>query len=217
MSATIAKLIIGLTGGIGSGKSVVCTIFNELGIHISDADIAARQVVERGQPALEIITKRYGTKILEKDGGLNRAKMRQKIFTDVASNQEKLWLESLLHPLISKQLKEQLSNAQSPYAILCSPLLFESKQVLLVHKTVTVDVDEATQVARAMARDNANKDQIKAIMQQQLSRQQRLQYCDDVIDNSNTIEVTRNQVLALHQRYLGIDRATLPSSSLEIK
>jgi dephospho-CoA kinase len=155
------KLIIGLTGGIGSGKSEVSRRFEELGIALVDADLVARDVVLPGSPALESIRTHFGTDILLSDGSLNRKKLREMIFTDPA---EKKWLEQLLHPLINQQIRVQLALSTSIYAMLSSPLLLETQQYLLVDRILVVDTSEILQIERAAKRDASQEEQIKAIM-----------------------------------------------------
>lgn len=191
--------IVGLTGGIGSGKSVVADMFTELGIEIVDADVVARLVVEKGTPTLGIIAEHFGSEILTADGSLNRPQLRKIIFD---SEQERKWLENLLHPLIANEINSQLTSSRSPYAILVSPLLLETNQIDLVDRILVVDVSEQLQLQRAMARDNNSADQIKAIMATQMDRQQRLDKADDVICNDKDLKSLEPEVLKLHQIYL---------------
>lgn len=193
------KLIVGLTGGIGSGKSVVCNRFTQRGILIVDADIVAREVVEPGSDALQQIQNHFGDDVVQADGHLNRSKLRNIIFTDPA---EKQWLESLLHPLINTEIRRQLSAAKSDYAILASPLLLETKQFQLVDRILVVDASEQLQIERASHRDKSNEAQIKAIMQTQLSRQDRCARANDIIQNHGDIHELDNQAEKLHQLYL---------------
>lgn len=202
------RLIIGLTGGIGSGKSVVCNRFAQRGILIVDADVVAREVVEPGCDALRQIQDHFGEVILQPDGKLNRSKLRDIIFTDPA---EKKWLESLLHPLINTEIRQQLSMAKSHYAILASPLLLETKQFQLVNRILVVDASEQLQIERASHRDKSNEAQIKAIMQTQLSRQDRCARANDIIQNHGDIHELDNQVEKLHQLYLELAQSTAPA------
>jgi dephospho-CoA kinase len=174
-------LIIGLTGGIGSGKSTVSRFFSELGMQIIDADLVARQVVEKGQPALTQIALHFGSEILI-DGALNRKLLRQLIFQN---EQEKLWLNNLLHPLIRAQIVEQLAKAKGDYVLLEAPLLFENHLQKLTDYNVVVDAEPAVQVKRACARDGASEEVIYAIMASQIDRQVRLQKADFIIDNNS--------------------------------
>ncbi len=191
--------VVGLTGGIGSGKSLVADCFREQGITVVDADQAARQVVLKGSEALAEIARHFGEGILLPDGTLDRGKLRGIVFNNAS---EKRWLESLLHPLIGEWLADQLNSATSPYAMLESPLLIEANQDQRTHRVLIVDVPESLQLKRAANRDNNDPEQIRAIMDSQLSRTERLRCADDIIDNSGAIEETRRQVLDLHQRYL---------------
>jgi dephospho-CoA kinase len=196
-----SSLIIGLTGGIGSGKSTVAEAFRQLGIETVDADQASRAVVEPGMPALAAISAQFGSQIIQADGGLDRAALRQIIFTDPA---QKLWLESLLHPLIRDWIIEQLKAATSPYVILESPLLFETDQHQLVHKTVLVDLPEALQIERACARDGNQADQIQRIIDAQMPREEKLSRADIVLDNSESLDTLAARVTAVHQTLLSL-------------
>ena len=183
--------IIGLTGGIGSGKSFVAAHFAKLGIRVVDADAVAREVVAKGEPALARIREHFGEDIVLPTGELDRRALRGIIFADPA---EKKWLENLLHPIIRLRIVEQLQAATSPYAILESPLLLETDQHLLVEKIILVDVDEATQIARASARDGSDVEQIKSIIASQMPRAKKLKKADFVIDNGGSREATERQV-----------------------
>ncbi|MDG1081330.1 MAG: dephospho-CoA kinase [Porticoccaceae bacterium] len=196
-----SSLIIGLTGGIGSGKSTVAEAFRQLGIETVDADQASRTVVEPGMPALAAISAQFGSQIIQADGSLDRAALRQIIFTDPA---QKLWLESLLHPLIRDWIIEQLKAATSPYVILESPLLFETDQHQLVHKTVLVDLPEALQIERACARDGNQADQIQRIIDAQMPREEKLSRADIVLDNSAPLDTLAARVTAVHQTLLSL-------------
>ena len=191
--------IVGLTGGIGSGKTTVSKIFSEFGIDIIDADIIARQILEPGTPALAEVVKRYGNTILSNNSNLNRGKLRSIIFS---KPEEKEWLEDITHPEIRHNILRALQYITSPYGILSSPLLFETAQHKLVQRTLTVDISEELQVARSMQRDKANEQDIRAIMRNQIDRQQRLSLSDNIIDNSQNLAHTRQQVSHLHAQYL---------------
>lgn len=193
--------ILGLTGGIGSGKSAAAQHFIDLGIHTVDADHAARWVVEPGRPALQKIAERFGPQILQADGQLDRAALRQQIFTDPA---QRKWLESLLHPLIRQEIHEVLARAESPYAILISPLLIESGQTQNTSRILLIDVPEAIQIERSTLRDQVSAEQIQSIMQAQASREQRLRHADDVIVNDREPAWLKAEVERLHQFYLGL-------------
>lgn len=192
-------LIIGLTGGIGSGKSEACKRFAERGILVVDADIVAREVVKPGQTALTQISMHFGANILDTTGNLNRSKLREIIFSDPT---EKQWLESLLHPIINAEIRHQLAHATSAYAILASPLLLETQQFQLVDRILVIDTSEQLQIERASQRDKNNEAQIKAIMQTQLTRQERCARATDIIQNHGSISELDAQVEKLHQLYL---------------
>ena len=195
------SLIVGLTGGIGSGKSTVAEAFRQLGIDTVDADQASRKVVEPGMPALTAIAEHFGRQIIQADGNLDRAALRQIIFTDPVQKQ---WLESLLHPLIRDWIVQQLQASTSPYVILESPLLFETDQYQLVDKTVLVDVPVELQIERACARDDNQADQIQRIIDAQLPRQEKLSRADLVLDNSPPLDSLAQRVAALHKTLLSL-------------
>ncbi|GAA5523917.1 dephospho-CoA kinase [Microbulbifer aestuariivivens] len=201
----MAQYIVGLTGGIGSGKSAAADAFRQLGIKVVDADWAARVVVQRGQPALEQIATHFGADVLLESGELDRAKLRKLVFEQ---DSERRWLEALLHPLIREEIKLALESATSPYAILESPLLIESGQDTLVQRTCVVDLPEELQIARACARDSNAPEQIRRIMAAQLPRQERLQQADDVLDNAADRASLESQVQTLHEQYLQLAQLT---------
>ena len=192
-------LIIGLTGGIGSGKTAASDHFQQLGITIVDADVASRTVVEPGRPALQKIAERFGPEMIQEDGGLNRALMRTRVF---ATEEDRLWLESLLHPLIAEEIIQGLQNSKSPYSILVSPLLLETAQVTMAERVLVIDVPVELQVERTMSRDNNSEEQVRAIVAAQSDRQQRLSKADDVIINDQDLKHLHQEVEKLHQTYL---------------
>lgn len=192
-------MIIGLTGGIGSGKSAVSDCFEKLGVTVVDADVVAREVVEPGTVALKSIADHFGDDILTAEGALDRAALRTLIFSD--ENQRK-WLEALLHPLIRKEIIAQLNQSDSPYSILSSPLLLETDQQALVDRVLVVDVPVELQLERTVQRDNNSVDQVKSIISAQSTRTYKQQKADDIILNIGTIEELQKDVFALHQRYL---------------
>lgn len=174
-------LIIGLTGGIGCGKSTVAALFSELNVTVIDADIVAREVVAKGQPALIAIEQHFGSEIIKEDE-LNRALLRDIIFNN---RQQKDWLDALLHPLIHTRIEERVAQATGHYIILEAPLLFENKLDQLTDYNLVVDIQPDLQLQRASYRDGVSKEQIKAIINTQISRQQRLHKADFVIDNNS--------------------------------
>jgi dephospho-CoA kinase len=192
-------LVIGITGGIGSGKSAVTDRFEQHGITVVDADKAARVIVEPGRPALASIAEHFGDTILLPDGTLDRAALRTKVFAD---DNERHWLEQLTHPLIGKEILDQLAAATSPYTILSSPLLLETSQKSLTDLVVVVDVPEEIQLARTVARDDNVEAQVKRIMAAQMSRSERLDKADIVIDNNRTLNELDEVIAELHGEFL---------------
>jgi len=191
--------ILGLTGGIGSGKSAAAERFAELGVHVVDADQVARSVVEPGSAALAQIVDRFGVPILASSGELNRAALRERIFTSV---EDRHWLERLLHPLIRQKIWASLSRAESPYAVLVSPLLVESRQHEQVDRVLVIDVPEDLQLQRVLARDQVSEDQVRAILAAQARREDRLRQANDVLVNDRDLSWLRQEVDRLHDRYL---------------
>lgn len=191
--------LLGLTGGIGSGKSAAAQCFVDLGVHLVDADNAARWVVEPGRPALARIAEHFGQGVLQADGTLDRAALRALIFKDP---QQRVWLEALLHPLIREEIVQYLGRAESPYAILVSPLLLETSQHTMVQRILVIDVPEAVQIERTLLRDKTNEDQVRAILKVQASRQERLKRADDVIVNDRDRAWLKSEVERLHHFYL---------------
>ncbi|QOL25890.1 dephospho-CoA kinase [Thalassotalea sp. LPB0316] len=177
------KYIVGLTGGIGSGKTTIANRFIEKGIDVVDADEVARQVVEPGRPALTAIANHFGQDFIQANGSLNRTKLREKVFAD---EQAKLWLNQLLHPAIRQEMLAQLANSNSDYCLLVAPLLLENKLEQYVDTVLVIDVDEATQLARTANRDGSSEKTIKSIIASQISRKDRLARADHVIDNQHT-------------------------------
>ncbi|HTO18146.1 MAG TPA: dephospho-CoA kinase [Pseudomonas sp.] len=191
--------ILGLTGGIGSGKSAAAAHFAQLGIDLVNADQAARWVVEPGRPALAQIAAHFGADILQADGSLDRAALRARVFQDA---EQRRWLERLLHPLIRQEIIEVLARATSPYAILESPLLIESGQSQLCQRVLVIDVPEAVQISRTVSRDGNDEAQVRAIMAAQASRSERLAKADDVIVNDRDLSWLQQEVERLHRFYL---------------
>ncbi|MFG0381364.1 dephospho-CoA kinase [Pseudomonas sp. zbq_18] len=191
--------ILGLTGGIGSGKSAAAQYFIDLGVHLVDADHAARWVVEPGRPALAQIAERFGEQVLQADGSLDRAALRQRVFQDA---EQRRWLESLLHPLIFQEINQYLARAESPYAILVSPLLVESGQHRMTQRVLVVDAPEHLQLSRSMSRDGASEEQIRAILKAQSDREERLSHAHDVLVNDRDMAWLQQEVERLHHFYL---------------
>ncbi|WP_417763675.1 dephospho-CoA kinase [Shewanella sp.] len=195
----MSNVVIGLTGGIGSGKTTVANLFAELGITIVDADIIAREVVAPGTIGLKQIQQQFGNGILTADGELNRPQLRELIFEQPTARE---WLNGLLHPLIRTEMLKQCKAAPSPYALMVVPLLFENKLESLVDATLVVDVPPATQLSRTTSRDGVSEQQVQNIINSQISREQRLARADRVIENQGDIAQLRQQVALLHHGYL---------------
>ncbi|MFW3615508.1 dephospho-CoA kinase [Billgrantia antri] len=194
-------MIVGVTGGIASGKSTVARAFAALGVPWVDADDVAREVVEPGEPALAEIAARHGSQVIQEDGGLNRRALREIVFAEPS---ERLWLESVTHPRIRQRILAHLERLQSegaPYVLLVSPLLFESGQSEMVDRCLVIDVPESLQLARTAARDDVDEKQARAILAAQMPRSERLARADDVIDNSGSEEDLAAQVAVLDRRY----------------
>lgn len=194
-------LVIGLTGGIGSGKSTVAALFAKLGVTVIDTDLLAREVIQKGQPALTEIVKQFGQNILKTDGSLDRAKMRAAVFADA---DKRIWLENLLHPLIRVELKRQIEAAKPPYCIAVIPLLLETKPNPLIDRILVVNTSQEQQIHRTIARDSTEIEAVKAIMETQVSQTERLTAADDIIENNGTLNELEPQVEKLHQYYLSL-------------
>lgn len=192
-------LVIGVTGGIGSGKSAVTRCFEQRGITVVDADVVSRVVVEPGRPALNAIAQHFGADIIQTDGTLDRAALRVHVFADET---ERLWLERLTHPLIGQEILDQISASRSPYTILSSPLLLDTTQKALVDCVVVVDVPEQLQLQRTVQRDNNDEAQVKRIMAAQMARKDRLALADIVIENTGSLELLDSKVETLHKAFL---------------
>lgn len=192
--------VVAITGGIGSGKTTIANQFAALGIEVVDADVIAREVVEPGTPALAAIVDHFGSDILDTRGELDRRALRDRIFNH---QEEKVWLNTLLHPLIRQEMLRQCAAASSPYCLLVVPLLVENRLTGLANRVLVIDVDEETQIARTCRRDGVSRAQAEAILAAQASRAERLAVADDVLDNqSGSGETISARILALHETYL---------------
>lgn len=205
----MSQFIVGLTGGIGSGKTTVANQFVALGIQLVDADVVAREVVAPGTAALAQISRHFGTAILLADGSLNRSLLREKVFSNPS---EKQWLNQLLHPLIRQQILQQLAAATSVYVLLVAPLLLENGLQPLVDQLLVVDVSAHTQLQRTTQRDNVPASQVEAIMASQCSREQRRAAATQLLDNDLPAESLPARVAALHQLYSGLAAEKLAKS-----
>lgn len=198
-------LKIGLTGGIGSGKSSVSALFLDLGVPVIDMDVLAREVVMPGQPALQEIIRLFGEHVCDANGELKRRRVRDIIFTDPNKRRQ---LEAIIHPAIREQVRRRLNNMDSPYCIIVIPLLFETGQKDMIDRILVVDSRPEDQLQRTMRRDNISKDDVQNIMATQVSRQTRLELADDIINNSEGIPRLKEQVQQLHQHYLELCRSS---------
>ncbi|HHP0470278.1 TPA: dephospho-CoA kinase [Vibrio harveyi] len=199
--------VIGLTGGIASGKTTVANLFKQqFKIDIVDADIVAREVVEPGTPGLNAIIEHFGTDIVRDNQTLDRAKLREKIFSNP---EEKAWVNGLLHPMIREKMIEDLEEVTSDYALLVVPLLVENKLDSLCDRVLVVDVEPQTQISRTVKRDNVSEEQAKAILASQASREQRLALADDVVKNNPDDPDLLLQITDLHEKYLAMCKKNL--------
>ncbi|KPK12605.1 MAG: hypothetical protein AMJ68_01665 [Acidithiobacillales bacterium SG8_45] len=192
-------LRVGLTGGIGSGKSVVARAFADLGVPVIDADVISRNLVEPGQPALAAISEQLGSQFISAGGELDRAQLRERIFTSPAARKV---LEGILHPLVHDAIQEETKRLTSPYCIVVIPLLIEASQQSLVDRILVVDASENDCIERVVLRDHTTAEAAKRILSAQLDRETRLGYADDVITNEGSLDMVAEQVARLHKRYL---------------
>lgn len=198
---TTNVLRIGLTGGIASGKTLVANCFAELGVPVIDTDQIARDIVEPGQPALNEIRDRFGAAVLTPAGALDRRRMRELVFED---DDRRAALEAILHPRIRRETAVRARAADGPYVLLVVPLLVETGFDGLADRVLVVDCPVELQKARLLTRDTEDPEQVERILAAQASRAERLAAADDIVDNSGTVEATREQVRKLHEQYLAI-------------
>jgi dephospho-CoA kinase len=194
----MSDYVVGLTGGIGSGKTTVANLFHDLGVQSVDADLVAREVVMPGEAALDAIVQHFGQSILHNDGRLDRAALRARIFTD---DTEKQWLNQLLHPLIRQRLLQQLRMCTTSYALLIAPLLLENKLQVYTDRVLVVDIPPELQLSRTVQRDQVPAEQVQNILNSQLPRAERLALADDILLNTVQLSQLKPQVEQLHQRY----------------
>ena len=200
--------VVGLTGGIGSGKSAAADEFARLGAAVVDTDVIARELTEPGGAALAHIKALFGEAFVAPSGAMDRKRMREHVFADAAAKRA---LEELLHPMIRAEAERRIAQAAAPYVVYVVPLLVESGSYRTrVDRVLVVDAPEALQLARVRARSGLGEAEVRAIMASQLSRAARLAAADDVIDNGGSIQALRNQVAALHAKYLKL-AARVPS------
>ena len=194
-------LVVGLTGGIGSGKSTVANLFAELGVPVIDADRLARELVTPGQPAFDEIIAQFGSDCLRADGTLDRAWLRQRIFSDPHGKRQ---LEAILHPKIRQRMQELIAEIRAPYCIVVIPLLLETRQTDLVDRIVVVDLPEKEQLKRVAERDSLPHHVILDIMSTQADRETRLAAADDIIDNVNGPASLGKRIQELHMQFMEI-------------
>jgi len=194
---------VGLTGGIGSGKSTVMSLFSELGVDTVDADLLVRDLLDTDESLLQKIKDHFGPEYFNKDGQLDRQAIRARIFSDSG---DRLFLESLIHPRIRESLIQARSEFQSPYGVFVVPLLIEADMTDLVDRIAVVDIPEEEQLERIMKRDKISKEMAQQATASQIPREQRLDFADDVIDNTTSLDALRNSVLQLHEKYLELAR-----------
>jgi dephospho-CoA kinase len=204
-------LIIGLTGGIGSGKSEVSRLFSELGVPIVDVDVISHQLTAKGQSTLQAIANQFGTIVLNKDGSLNRERLREIVFNKPEARHA---LEAIMHPAIYEEAMIELNrNKAIPYQILVVPLLFESTRYQkLINHSLVIDCDSATQIDRASKRDGSSKSQIEKIIAAQIPRETRNQLADDIITNNGSLDDLKEKVIQLNDKYRNTCAATQSTS-----
>lgn len=200
------RLRIGLTGGIGAGKSTVAEVFASLGVPVFDADHVARDLVQPGEPALAEVVTAFGGSVLTPDGQLDRARLRARVFDDDSARAR---LEAILHPRVRARLEALAKAAEAEYCVLAIPLLVETGQRTLVDRVLVVDVPEELQLARVQARDGVGPEAARAVLRAQASRAERLAAADDVILNTGDVAHLRRKVEALDRRYRDLANAGL--------
>lgn len=196
-------MIVGLTGGIGSGKSAAANFFQNEGITVIDADELSREVIEQDTPGFEKIVDCFGPAIIDSDGSINRAFLRQEVFDD---EKKKKLLESIIHPLVRDLMIEKIAASQSPYSIIMVPLIFETNSMNNYNRILVIDCDPIVQLERAMLRDKDSKIQIQKIIDSQCSREERISIANDIIPNNDSLENLKIRSIAMHKFYLGLSK-----------
>ena len=195
-------MIIGLTGGIGSGKSVVGNFFTELGIDVIDADLISRNILDTNKKARKLFVKSFGNEFIDKKGNVNREQLRTTIFDD---KEKKMSLESIIHPLVREEIINFTEQSKSIYKIVMVPLIYETQSSNFYEKIIVIDCDEQEQIERASKRDGKSKKNILSIIKTQASRNERNSIADFIILNDSSIEDLRLKVIQIHQKLLGIN------------
>ena len=198
---------VALTGGIASGKSTVANLFAALGVPVIDTDVIAREVVEPGRPALTQVIETFGSEVLGSDGRLDRRRLRERIFADPDAKRR---LEAILHPAIRAEMERQSRAADGPYQVLVIPLLTEGKRRDHVDRVLLVDVPEELQIQRLVSRDGVSQEQAQASLNAQATRSERLAMADDIVRNTGRPEDLRENIEALHERYLQLAAGCAP-------
>jgi len=194
-------MIIGLTGGIGSGKSAAANFFQNEGINVIDADNLAREVIAQNTPGFKSVVDYFGSNIIDVDGSINRSKLRQEVFDN---EQKKKVLESITHPLVRNLMEKRIETSKSPYSIIMVPLIFETKSMSAYNRILVIDCDTELQLERATLRDNNSREQIQKILDSQCSREERLSIANDVIPNNDSLDDLKTRSLSMHKFYLGL-------------
>ena len=197
------RFVVGLTGGIGSGKSTAAKYFEKLGAKVINADVVARDSVSSGSQALLKIKQHFGEKIVDKKGRLDRSKLREIIFDNTS---EKLWIENLLHPIIREKIILDINNASGSYVLLESPLLFETNQYKLVNVVLLIDVPEELQIIRASQRDKTTSNEIKKIIKTQMPRSEKIELSTYIADNTKSEDDLKKQVEYYHKKFIDLAR-----------
>jgi len=195
-------MIVGLTGGIGSGKSAAGKYFVELGIDVIDADHVSRNILDENTKAKDLFVKNFGESFLDQSNNVNRDLLRTEIFID---KDKKDKLESIIHPIVRKEIIEFINQSDSIYKIIMVPLIYETNSKDFYDKIIVIDSDESNQVERATQRDNKSKEDIINIINNQASREQRNSIADEIILNNLTLDDLKNQIIKIHQKLLGIN------------
>ena len=195
-------MIVGLTGGIGSGKSVVGNFFTELGIDVIDADHVSKNILDENKSAKKLFVEHFGDKFIDKNNNIDRALLRDEIFKD---ENKKEALESIIHPLVREEVFNFIKNSQSIYKIVMVPLIYETNSQDFYDKILVVECSEENQINRASKRDNKTNDDIMNIIKNQATSEQRKSIADEVINNDSSLNELKNQVIKIHQKFLGID------------
>ena len=195
-------MIVGLTGGIGSGKSVVGNFFTELGIDVIDADHVSKNILDENESAKKLFVEHFGDKFIDKNNNIDRALLRDEIFKD---ENKKEALESIIHPLVREEIFNFIKNSQSIYKIVMVPLIYETNSQDFYDKILVVECSEENQINRASKRDNKTNDDIMNIIKNQATSEQRKSIADEVINNDSSLNELKNQVIKIHQKFLGID------------